>query len=189
MPTSVLHRDRGLSRLLEQFKDKPIIDAFIRTWLEEFDEIEDVLVELLLQKAIATAEGFQLDILGEILGRRRQGVLNDADYRTLLTIQIDINNSKGQAATILKVWNFLTGSTDSNLTEHFPAQIELFTNAGPPTAETLQAIGKVLAVTVAADFIFGNEPAFRFDGPSTGGGYSSVHSPSSGGRYVSRVRM
>lgn len=72
--------DVARSRITEQFKDKPIIDKYIRLLIGEWDEMQVVLQDLQQLRSIDTAVGKQLDIIGDIVGRPRGLVTSDVFY-------------------------------------------------------------------------------------------------------------
>lgn len=72
--------DVARSRITEQFKDKPIIDKYIRLLIGEWDEMQVVLQDLQQLRSIDTAVGAQLDIIGDIVGRPRGLVTSELFY-------------------------------------------------------------------------------------------------------------
>ncbi len=72
--------DEARSRITEQFKDKPIIDKYIRLLIGEWDEMQTVLQDLQQLRSIDTAVGAQLDVIGEIVGRPRGLVTAELFY-------------------------------------------------------------------------------------------------------------
>ena len=69
------HKDLGESRLASQFKEAVNLINFIRTLLNGSDELEIVFDDLINKRAIDTAEGEQLDNIGEIVGQPRVAIL------------------------------------------------------------------------------------------------------------------
>lgn len=92
--------------LVEQFKDKPVIDALIEAIGEELNELRRFYDDMLEQRSISTAVGKQLDGIGDnaALTRLEAGalactkesvyVLNDDDYRTYLIYKIWKNTNR-----------------------------------------------------------------------------------------------
>jgi hypothetical protein len=72
--------DEARSRITEQFKEKPIIDKYIRLLIGEWEEMQVVLKDLQQLRSIDTAVGAQLDVIGEIVGRPRGLVTADLFY-------------------------------------------------------------------------------------------------------------
>lgn len=63
--------DEARGRITEQFKDKPVLDKYIRLMIGEWDEMQGVVKDLQQLRSIDTAVGAQLDIIGDIVGRPR----------------------------------------------------------------------------------------------------------------------
>ena len=59
------------SRVTEQFKDKVVFDKYIQLLVSVSEEQQLVLKDLMQKRSIDTAEGVQLDILGDIVGQPR----------------------------------------------------------------------------------------------------------------------
>jgi len=69
------HGDTGEDKLVTQFKEAANLIAFIRALLKGSDDLETVFNDLLDNRWIDTAEGVQLDNIGEIVGQERITVL------------------------------------------------------------------------------------------------------------------
>lgn len=92
--------------LVEQFKDKPVIDALMEAIGGELNELRQFYDDLLEKRSINTAVGRQLDGIGDnaVLTRLEAGtlactkesvyVLNDEDYRTYLIYKIWKNTNR-----------------------------------------------------------------------------------------------
>jgi len=180
------HVTRGLSRLPEQFKDSENFKHLLQIFLEEIQEIEDTLEDIKFQRNIDNAEGVQLDGIGDILGKLREG-LSDTDYRLALKVQQILNAGEGQYATILKLWRILLGSTSATVTEEFPAGVALFSDTGVPTLETLNTLTQALPVTVTLSLTssIDADPAFCFEG-GDGLGFGTTEDISIGGKLIGR---
>lgn len=73
----------GLDRILAQYKNSPLLNDIIRVWLEEVQELYDAIIDLQEKRTIYAAEGDTLDILGRIVGAKRQDFnYNDNYYFT-----------------------------------------------------------------------------------------------------------
>lgn len=178
----------GLASLPFQFDDSTVLRELLTIYLEEVQEYEQLLYDVLAQQSLDEAVGFQLDIIGEQIGKRREGVTNDETYRRLLKVQIAINTSKGQAKTVTDVWKYLLNTSNVQLREEFPAGIRLYAEGSIPTKEILESVARTVPITVKVGFVAGvsSGQPFCFEG-NTGLGFSSVESPTTGGRFVSRI--
>lgn len=102
--------------LVEQFKEKPVIDAVIEAIGVQFNDLYQFFTDLRDKRSIHTAEGRQLDGIGDIavLSRLEAGelacvkepvyVLNDEDYRTFLIYKIWKNTNNCTYYDIIKAF-------------------------------------------------------------------------------------
>ena len=67
----VEYLDEARSRVTEQFKDKPMFDKFVQLMLANNINIQFALKDLMQKRSIDTAQGIQLDIIGNIVGQPR----------------------------------------------------------------------------------------------------------------------
>lgn len=63
--------EEARSRVTFQFSDKPMFDKFVQLMLANNIDIQLALKDLMQKRSIDTAEGVQLDIIGEIVGQPR----------------------------------------------------------------------------------------------------------------------
>ena len=119
--------ERGLVRLASQFQDKPVIESFLKVYLEKLEEVEQGFLQLLNERGISSAIGNQLDLIGKIVGESRLG-RDDETYRSALYLRIFINNSEGTPEDVLSALKLITQATYVNMWEHYPASVHLLTN-------------------------------------------------------------
>jgi len=120
-------KERTLALLFGQFKGKDNWKTFIEIITEPLQELEYVFKDLLLEVSLSTAQGTQLDQLGEIIGLLR-GSYNDKDYLEWLKFQIALNRSAGEAEFLISALILFTNASYVQLIEEFPAALSLFTN-------------------------------------------------------------
>lgn len=128
------HAEEAPTLLLDQYKDKPRLKALLLSYIRRVQELEDAIWDVLTKRLIDNAEGAQLDVLGRIVGQRREGREDDV-YRLYIGARIRINSSKGRADDILDVLA-LVESVPTSYTELYPASIAIeFLDAteAPPT--------------------------------------------------------
>lgn len=77
--------EEARSRYTEQFKDKIIFDKYVQLLLSTKIELQQTLKDLMQKRSIETAEGVQLDIIGEIVGQPRE--LIDASLISFFAFQ------------------------------------------------------------------------------------------------------
>lgn len=176
------HVERGLNRLPTQFRDSPILQELLKIYLEEFQEIEEVLIDIVNQQDIEQAVGFQLDIIGEHVALLREG-RDDTEYRQAIKIQKIINASQGQFETVLQLWRTLLGSPTATLTEEFPAGVNLYSDVGISDFTLVEYLVKALPITVTASVTttYDADPPFGFDTDPTTLGFDT-----SGGKFIGR---
>lgn len=96
------HAEDAIARLIEQYKGKPRIEAFIQALADRVQDLEDTLYDIFFESAIANATGTQLDDIGDIVGQQRQGML-DAEYRTFVRARIKANRSSGRIEELIEI--------------------------------------------------------------------------------------
>lgn len=173
------HVERGLSRLIEQFKGKPRLEAWISSYLEEVQELSAAAWQVLVLRLIDDAEGEQLTVLGRLVGQPRT-IEDDVRFRVLVRARIAVNQSRGRWSDVLRVANLLfAGEIAYTLTPFYPAALVL-TLEDPIVVIPLLEHGMLEEATaggVRLDVHFHAGPSenlFRFgEGPgwgATGGG-------------------
>jgi len=109
------------ARLAEEFR-KPRTSQLVRGIGAQFQQLEDAVWQLYTLRGIDTAAGWVLDVLGKIVGERRQGSLDD-DYRIRIRARIRTNLSDGTAEDVLAVMRLLLGPIVATLSlkDFYPA--------------------------------------------------------------------
>jgi hypothetical protein len=125
--------DRGQSRLLSEFRDKPRIVAYLRAVLGAgVQDLHDALYQAITERWVDTAIGAQLDRLGWLLDLPRSG-WPDETYRLLLRAQVLVLRSTGtwrdagkilRALGISALGGIFEDSGTAAATVHLPAGIE-----------------------------------------------------------------
>ena len=72
MSESINHKELAISRLATQYRDSSNLIGYIESLLYEPNTLEEVFRSLLTERWISTATGFNLDILGSIVGQTRE---------------------------------------------------------------------------------------------------------------------
>ena len=76
--------------------------ALVRILVEPLQEVETVFQQLLTECGVLTAVGAQLDVVGKLVGAKRQG-LTDEVYRRHIRAQILANKSSGTINELLAI--------------------------------------------------------------------------------------
>lgn len=144
------------------------LEKVLEVYLNQIQELEDAAFQVLLDTILDDAVGEQLDGIGRIVGRAREGFSDDR-YRDRLRSQIILNLSSGTIPQILDIVALLVGTgVRLEMQEFFPAGFHLLaieilpTDLGFGIAPIVQTakLGGVRAV-----FIFHQtDPPFAFDG-------------------------
>jgi hypothetical protein len=100
--------ERALARLPQQHKDKANIRALVSALVGPAQAIEDAIWQLYTLRRVDTAEGVQLDLLGDVVGQPRDG-LSDDDYRRYIRARIATNRSLGVVEDLIKITRLVVG--------------------------------------------------------------------------------
>lgn len=158
------HVDESKKRLLKQFQNSKILNAFIETIGERFQELEDELFNLYLLNYLK-AKGNKLDDFGDIIGALRNG-LDDEKFKNLLTAAICENNSEGTIEDLIQICRLLTHPKKVLLFEPSPNQVSLVSINPKPLAD-LKTISRALkssklANTELSAFLINLDSPFLF---------------------------
>lgn len=118
------HSELGLARLIWQYRgSKPRMQAWLEAYLDTYQDLEDVAIQVMANRWPLTAVGVQLDVLGKIVGQER-GELTDDQYRLFILARILANKTKGRAANLEEILEIL-GFPTIDIWEHYPAEIHV----------------------------------------------------------------
>lgn len=79
------------------------VEQFLASIVAVFQTTEDTLQQMIVGLTIDDAIGVQLDMLGDLVGRPRNGVTDDEIYRRMIRAQTVTNNSDGVMEDLIKV--------------------------------------------------------------------------------------
>lgn len=153
IPVIKNHEEQALDRLLEQFKDKPNVEALIKGWMKGVQTTETSLFELLNNRSIQTAFGVQLDYIGKIVGAKRGG-RSDESYREAILLQILINTSEGTPDDILEILSLITNASIVKSFPHYPVGGSLYTNGDTIPSFLASTITKASPIAHGAIHIY-----------------------------------
>jgi len=152
-----------LNLMIEQFKRSDNLKNVITVFTDELQVAMEEADKLIMKRLIATAEGVQLDGIGEIVGEDRQG-RSDDDYRVAIEFKVFINISSGQPDVVMTVLKTVTDATQVRIIEFFPAHIYLYTNGSTIPGDLLVTMRKVIPSGVGLSVIAGyGVTPFEFD--------------------------
>lgn len=168
------HVERGLSRLIEQYKGKPRLEAWVRSYLNEVQALSDAAWQVLVSRLVDDAVGEQLTVLGRIVGETNR-VEDDERFRVVVRARIAVNSSRGRGEDIIRVAGLLF-ARPVILTEFFPGAMTLEVAEAIDFIPTIEhrMLEEAASAGVRIDVHFyGDDPedVFRFDeGPGWGVG-------------------
>jgi hypothetical protein len=148
--------------------------------------METVLNNMLALRGIYTAEGVNLDRIGQIVGQDRGGE-TDARYRELIVGKIAENNSDGTAKELLTIVEIILGDLLTGplgVQEFFPAKVRVEygldegeTGVDPQLVQRSMEKAKVAGVG-ASTLRYVTGDYFGFDSDASAGGFGSLALPS-----------
>lgn len=103
------HALKGISRFIEQYKEKPRMEQWARSYLIEIQALEDAFWQIYTMRWIDSATGEQLVVLGEIVGQYNPG-LSEENYRVLIRARIAVNRSNGRPDELIDILALLSES-------------------------------------------------------------------------------
>lgn len=144
------------------------IEKLLSTYVAEVQELETAMQEVLNDRWIDVAVGAQLDGLGQIVGRSRDGN-SDVTYRNLIRAQVEINKGAGIVQDVVSVLELLLPSATIELIQEYPATFSVYLLQDiilESTAALVSgALGDVRAAGVRALLHYHiATPQFAFDG-------------------------
>ncbi len=142
------HETEAQARLVQQFKDSPDFAAWLAAYVEQIQDLEDVYFDLLLDRAIDTAVGEQLDGLGSIVGEDRKGK-DDDTYRLWIKARRLVNKSSGTAPQLIEILDLLTTNAFEYRVEHPAAFSMIVDDILALPSEIAQILGEAAAAGVA----------------------------------------
>lgn len=150
--------------LPNQYDNSPILQKLLEIFLSQVQELEDANVELdTYSTDITLAYGYQLDIIGKLIGVQRKG-RTDEQYRDAIYFQISINIGSGTPEDCIQYLSSVTKATDVKYWEHYPACIILETNGTNTTSAIPQALDNVSPAGVKVGGVIFSETGQVFRG-------------------------
>lgn len=111
------HFEQALDRKIEHFSGyKPVLDGLAFSYIDQLQDLESAIWLVIYGRLIdaapgqtTKAEGYQLDVIGKIVGCKRQGY-TDLQYYYALKLQVLINKSYGRFNDLLGIVRAAIGS-------------------------------------------------------------------------------
>jgi hypothetical protein len=152
------HDAAGRALLATQYRRQVNFEALVSTYLDQVQELEDVLFDVLRILASRDAQvGAQLDLIGRIVGQAREG-RTDADYLPWIQARVIANRASGLPDEILTLLTLVAPELGHVLEFFYPASY-LVTLSGA-LADATQVAALLRAVTgagIGAQLVYSTE--------------------------------
>lgn len=117
-----------VSLLPIQYNDSDKLREFLRTYLDSVQSLNEAQLELSeINTDFKTATGYQLDLIGKLVGAERKG-RTDSNYRDYILFKISVNIGSGTPEDVINYLSIATNATRIRYFEHYPACTVLETN-------------------------------------------------------------
>lgn len=125
--------------LLQQYKDSENLNKILEIFFDEIKILELLFLDLKNILEINNQFGSTLDLIGDIVGQKRNG-LSDEDFKKELKFAIFKNTSRSFLDDIVKILKFITNGDVIIYTDNPPASYTIFTNG----STIVQNLGKII---------------------------------------------
>lgn len=117
------HLAKGLSRVIEQWKDKAVVNAICKMILVECQRIEDAFGDIADSRLIDNVKcaDRSLELVGGLVGEPRRGRV-DAVYKLWIKARVKVNKSNGEFDELIEIIDIVE-SSDYIAEEYFPAAL------------------------------------------------------------------
>ncbi len=192
------HVDQAKNRAVWQYKGKTNWDALTEVHAERIQVLEDVLEQILKERALSSSVGVQLDRFGADYNIFREGQ-NDDDFRARINIGINLLRSSGQVNSLLVNLQRLVGTRQIAIQQIFPLTLLMWIfvddfgeisgdqlNRINLTMQSVKAAGVGLEVglqLIGNAFIVSDSPS----GGAAGEGVATLPDGSDGGAFVKSI--
>ena len=165
------HEVVGLDDLIEQYKDKPVLEGLLRAGLRRIQNTEDAIFALLNVKKIDSATDAALDVFGAITGTARLG-RTDSEYLAAIRLEVKVNRSNGRLVDMVEIATIANRNRPAQYTEYYPASFAIrVTNADSPRT-IIEYLKRARPVSVPFTVSYTLMTADKYNH------FASVHDPS-----------
>ncbi len=170
----------------QQFNDSPLLHKLLGVFLKQVQELEDANIELdRVSTGLYDATGYQLDIIGKLIGRSRQSQA-DTQYRYSILTQISLNIGNGTPEDVIQYLSSVTRSTKTGYWEHYPASVIMESDGNIPP-DIANAVDNVTMAGVSVGGIIDTSGGICFRGVSleqTYSNYELAYFVDAGGNHI-----
>jgi len=142
------HTKKALERIAYQYQGLSRFEKLISALISGKQDFEDNVHPFLTDRWIDSADGDQLDGLGELVGEDRNGRL-DGDYRRAIRLRAVLNAVSGQPEGVIGYLRAYSGSERIKYKESYPATVEVFVDGDNVDAEVVRSVRDILPSGVA----------------------------------------
>ena len=151
MDNALGYREKLRSDLPEQFKGKPNIEALQGAFAKSLEEVYEFLAELNTLRRLKTAEGAELDGIGDIVAMSRADALavsrsaginvpmDDSNYRLYLTFKIHLNTNECTHKDLFRAFRMFWSGTPLYYSEDLSYPATIFITI-PERKQTISAV-------------------------------------------------
>lgn len=146
----VNHRELALAALTEHFRGKPNIAALLGSFSDRVQELEHVIWDVLESRTLTwvsgyqvpwiggegadtlvDAQGEQLDLIGALIGKKRDG-RTDAAYQQVLRVELLVKRSRGLPEDLIAIARAILTLDGGPIyySEGYPANVTISFNPG-----------------------------------------------------------
>lgn len=120
--TKITDYDIEILEIITEFFKGSNVEDLLKTISSQLEELENMWFQLLDERNIDDAVGWQLDIIGKILNLPRLG-RDDVSYRNLLKLKAKINSSYGDPEILIETVKLLYNADDVIYVPNYPAGV------------------------------------------------------------------
>jgi len=185
------HVEQAEAQLMEQYQGLPLFNGLLAALVDQIQDLENAAYNMvaLTQLFNNGASGQQLDNIGQIVGRARDG-LSDAEYYVFLRAQISENFSQTTIQELVTLVQNLFNPTLLLAFEMFPAEMDFEVGGATLDPSLYQQASALIQGSmgggIGLGFVAVGDPsnAFRMSDLNgnlpngTGGGFSDATNPS-----------
>lgn len=166
---------QSLDYLISQFRDKAVIEAIVKAVAAEVQEIEDSLFSVLEGRRLRTAEGVQLDNIGQEVGVQRRGTSDD-QYRVLLGIREEVREGVGTYGEVYDKLVRVTGDVNTRIIAFPQRRVDVtLTSRCLGASPSYTDLSNLFPVNTNTSILVKGELAsFGFSGNTSAAGFRSI---------------
>lgn len=178
--------EKGIGRLAYQFSNSEKFKGFLTSSLTEYEELNTSGLQLLTERYLDTAEGTQLDGIGEIVGLPRLEGETDTIYRFLIRIKIIKNKT---AMTIDDTLRLISFTFDNATVRYFQSSFlkpryDIERHLEPSEEILVHNFPILIGLETVAYHSYSETTSFGFYGDPDALGFGDLNDSDIGGNFA-----